>query len=133
MANNSRGISTTIKVSVEFLISKVKEAKANYLKEFAKEKAQYAKDLANYKVARTEFDKWAKEIFLTAIKDGSVTMNYGRLTTEFLFGQKRDAPSKPTEPKEDTRKFDLKLVMLEGAVDEAITIKVSDEEWAVFL
>lgn len=131
MANNSRGSTTTIKVSVEFLIRKVKEAKANYLKEFAKEKAQYAKDLANYKVARTEFDKLAKEIFLNGLKNGEVDTNYYGIVVPTP--NKISTPTAPREPESDTRKFDMKLSMLEGAVDEAITIKVSDEEWAVFL
>jgi len=119
-------------VGVAYLTKKVKEAKANYLKELAIKNATYNKELATYKADKTAYDKAIKEVLLDAIKSGKVDSNYGTLRISIPNGFPNE-PRKPVEPESDTRRFDVKLSMLEGAVDEAITIKVSDEEWAVFL
>jgi hypothetical protein len=128
---------TTIKVRVDYSTTKVEEAKAAYLKEHLGAETEYGKALTKYKTDKARFDTQVKEFMTKALKSGRrVKKDWNSLGFEWSASERQafpDEPVKPTEPKIETRQFDLKLSLLKGAADDAISIKVADGEWSVFL
>jgi len=128
---------TTIKVRVAYLAEKVKKAREEYLKKHAANSKKFAKELADWE----KRDKAYKAQLLAIVQKGlegtyDMGAEYSRVYVacgnEVI---KSLAPPgrKPEDNEPDTRKFDVKLSMLEGAAEEVITIKVEDAEWAQFL
>jgi len=131
-------MATSVKVSVAFLQKKVLEAKTQYLKDWDIAEAKYKKDLATYEAALKVHLAAVKKAVDVAFKkaiENTVNWDYKNVVKIQIEGVSWDnRPNRPSKPSnKNTRPFDIKLAMLEGAVGTDISIRVDDGEWANFL